>query len=361
MAEVRERAPTLSDVAARTGFSPQTVHRALHARHKVSPPTRAKILQAVEEMGYRPNRIARNLATAKSSILGIVSLGTYFYGPSQTILSIDEAAKTHGLNVMLSSVSSASPENIRRAVAEISEYSPAGIILLSPIRLTDSLFRSDHNTLPLIVVGECAPFQASGTIDHDYVGATKQAVQFLIHQGHRKIACLTGPPDWTPTSLRYRGWRDALVENGLVHGPCVQGDWSPRSGYDAACSLLKTRQGTFTALVAQNDLMAFGVLHAFHEHGIRVPQDVSVIGCDDMTESSFTMPPLTTIKQDFAAIGLAAVNNLLAAAAKEEYNKSILLECPLVVRESTASPFKGAGSKACRTPGLKGSALPVRS
>jgi DNA-binding LacI/PurR family transcriptional regulator len=140
MTEVREKAPTLSDVAALTGFSSQTVHRALHARHKVSPPTRAKILKAVEEMGYRPNRIARNLASAKSSILGIVSLGTYFYGPSQTILSIDEAAKSHGLNVMLSSVSSASPEKIRRAVAEIAEYSLAGIILLCPDSLNPWFF-----------------------------------------------------------------------------------------------------------------------------------------------------------------------------------------------------------------------------
>jgi DNA-binding LacI/PurR family transcriptional regulator len=266
MTEVREKAPTLSDVAALTGFSSQTVHRALHARHKVSPPTRAKILKAVEEMGYRPNRIARNLASAKSSILGIVSLGTYFYGPSQTILSIDEAAKSHGLNVMLSACRRHRPKK-SGAVAEIAEYSLAGIILLCPIRLTPGFFRSDHNNLPLIVVGECAPFEASGTIDHDYVGATKHAVQFLIAEGHRKIACLTGPQDWTPTRLRYRGWLDALAENGLVPGPCVQGDWSPQSGYDAVSSLLRTQQGTFTALVVQNDLMAFGVLHALHQHG----------------------------------------------------------------------------------------------
>lgn len=198
------------------------------------------------------------------------------------------------------------------------------------------------------MVGECAPFEASGTIDHDYVGATKHAVQFLIAEGHRKIACLTGPQDWTPTRLRYRGWLDALAENGLVPGPCVQGDWSPQSGYDAVSSLLRTQQGTFTALVVQNDLMAFGVLHALHQHGIKVPQDVSVVGCDDMMESSFTIPPLTTIKQDFAAIGLAAVNNLLAAARKEEYNKNILLDCPLVVRESTASL-----SRRTRTPSLR--------
>jgi DNA-binding LacI/PurR family transcriptional regulator len=343
--EQNDRAPTMQDVATIAGFSPQTVHRSLHASEKVAPETRAKILKIVKEIGYRPNRAARHLATAKSSILGIVSFATQIYGPAHTILSIDEVAKTLGLNIMLTTVPSLgpekyrlSPEKHRRAVAEIAGYAPMGMVLLSPVRLTRDFFEDWYHNLPMIVVGECASLEFA-SIDHDYAGATKEAVQYLIDNGHKKIACIKGPPDWTPTRFRYRGWFNGLTENGLPLGPCYEGDWSPQSGYDITRSLIKDHLNDFTAIVVQNDLMAFGVLRALQEAGIRVPQDVSVIGYDDMPDAGFSIPPLTTLRQDYEGIGKAAVNNLMAAARKEKNNNPVLLKCPLIVRASTGPAF----------------------
>jgi DNA-binding LacI/PurR family transcriptional regulator len=349
--EQTDRAPTMKDVAKLTGFSQQTVHRALQARDKVAPETRAKILKVVKEIGYRPNRAARHLATAKSSILGIVSFATQIYGPAHTILSIDEVAKTLGLNIMLTSVPplwpekyKLSPEKHRRAVAEIAGYAPMGVVLLSPVRLTRDFFEDWYHNLPMIVVGECASPEFA-SIDHDYAGATKEAVQYLINNGHKKIACIKGPPDWTPTRFRYLGWLNGLKDNGLPLGPCYEGDWSPQSGYDIARLLIKNHLNNFTAIVVQNDLMAFGVLRALHEAGIRVPEEVSVIGYDDMPDSSFSIPPLTTLRQDYEGIGKAAVNNLIAADRKKTGNNPVLLKCPLIVRASTGPAFQGERQK----------------
>jgi DNA-binding LacI/PurR family transcriptional regulator len=338
------RAPTMKNVAALTGFSPQTVHRALHAQDKVTPETRAIILRVVKEIGYRPNRAARHLATAQSTIIGIVSFATQIYGPAHTILSIDEFAQTRGLNIMLSTVPSLAPVKFKRAVAETAGYSPIGMILLSPIRLTHDFFEDWYGTLPMIVVGECAS-SAVSVIDHDYAGATQEAVQYLIDLGHTRIACLRGPSDWTPTRFRSLGWSNALKKNGLPLGPVYEGDWSPQSGYEATRALIKNQRKDFTAIVVQNDQMAFGVLLALREAKIRVPQDVSVIGYDDMPEAAFAIPPLTTVNQDYEGIGTTAVNNLIAASRKEKFSSNILLSSPFVVRASTGPVREAAATK----------------
>jgi DNA-binding LacI/PurR family transcriptional regulator len=328
------KAPTMKNVAALTGFSPQTVHRALHAQDKVTPETRAIILRVVKEIGYRPNRAARHLATAKSSILGIVSFATQIYGPAHTILSIDEFAQTLGLNIMLTTVSSLAPGKFKRAVAEIAGYAPMGMILLSPIRLNNDFFEGWYDSLPMIVVGECSS-EEFPSIDHDYAGATYEAVQYLIDNGHTRIACIKGPPGWTPTRLRSLGWSNALKANKLPLGPCYEGDWSPESGYNLTRMLIKNQRADFTAIVVQNDQMAFGVLRALQEAGIRVPEDVSVIGYGDMPEAAFAIPPLTTVSQDYKVIGTTAVNSLIATARSEKFSSNILLKSPFVVRESS--------------------------
>jgi DNA-binding LacI/PurR family transcriptional regulator len=311
---------------------------------KVAPSTRIQVLKVVKEIGYRPNRAARHLATAKSSILGIVSFATQIYGPAHTILSIDEVAKELGLNIMLTSLPSKgpgkytlSPEKHRRAVAEMAGYSPMGMVLLSPVRLGRDFFEDWYHNLPMIVIGECADKEFA-SIDHDYAGATKEAVQLLVDLGHRKIACLKGPPDWTPTRFRYLGYVNGLKANGLPLGPCYEGDWSPQSGYEITRTIFQGSSPDFTAIVVQNDLMALGVLRALHELGVRVPQDVSVVGYDDMPDAGFAIPPLTTLRQDYEGIGRKAVNSLmnsLTATSRKENNKPILLPCPLVIRAST--------------------------
>ena len=141
---------------------------------------------------------------------------------------------------------------------------------------------------------------------------------------------------------------NGLTENGLPLGPCYEGDWSPQSGYDITRLLIKNHFNDFTAIVVQNDLMAFGVLRALQEAGIRVPQDVSVIGYDDMPDSSFSIPPLTTLRQDYEGIGKAAIQSLMSVR-KDHDRSPILLKCPLVIRESSGPVL----SRKRRKPGIQ--------
>ncbi len=336
-----QKAPTMKDVADRVGCSPQTVHRALYAPNAVTAETRVKVMRVIKELGYRPNRSARHLATAKSSVLGIVSFATQIYGPAHTILSIDEVSKELGLNIMLTSIPplksgvyDLSAERHRRAVAEIAGYAPMGMILLSPVRLYREFFEDWYHNLPMIVVGECATREFA-SIDHDYASATQAAVQHLVDLGHQRIACLKGPPDWTPTRFRYLGYANGLKANGLPLGPSFEGDWSPQSGYEVTKAIYRQGRPEFTALVVQNDLMAFGVLRALHELGVGVPAEMSVIGYDDMPDAEYAIPPMTTLRQDYAGIGRSAINSLMSGVTRRSQHEPVLLPCPLVVRESS--------------------------
>ncbi|MBV8279285.1 MAG: substrate-binding domain-containing protein [Verrucomicrobia bacterium] len=164
------------------------------------------------------------------------------------------------------------------------------------------------------------------------------ATRHLLELGHRRIACISGPPGWTASKERRSGWAQTLVQASLEPDLCVDGDWTPESGRTAVSRLLEV-SSQFTAIVVANDHMAMGALQALREKGIRVPEDVSIVGYDNLPESSFFHPPLTTVRHDFALQGQRSVEMLISILNHQPVESPVQILLPeLVVRESTAVP-----------------------
>jgi DNA-binding LacI/PurR family transcriptional regulator len=172
-------------------------------------------------------------------------------------------------------------------------------------------------------------------VDQQY--GTRLAIQHLLDLGHKQIACIGGPPRWSASKERRKGWMTALKHAGLELSPLVEGDWSAESGFRAAAQLLERAPRKFTAIVAANDHMALGALRALHAKGIRVPEHFSVVGYDDLPESRFFEPPLTTVHHDFAGQGERCVEVLLSMIKRQPFEPALqLLRPELIIRVSTA-------------------------
>jgi len=331
-----KRPATLWDVAALAGVSHQTVSRVVNDRPNVAAPTRARVLAAIDALGYLPNVAARNLVTRKSLTVGIASYGNNFFGPSQMLAHIETSFRERGYALTLSTMPTLTPDGLAAAIQDLRARAVDGIVMITPMITTDlETVRSACNGVPFVMVdidiGLAAP---SVVIDQRRGG--QLAAEHLLRLGHDKIALIRGPRSWTGSMLRHAGFTEALSRHGIAPALSGTGDWTPASGYQVATALLHKRT-PFTALVAANDEMALGAIRALHEHGLRVPEDVSVIGFDDTPSSAFFEPPLTTVRQDFTALGVDAAEYLIEQIDHPERPaKQRVLEPQLVVRRSTA-------------------------
>jgi DNA-binding LacI/PurR family transcriptional regulator len=335
----RPKAPTLKDVAARSDVSYQTVSRVVNGSVHVNPATRARVIEAMEALRYRPNNAARHLVSRQSKIIGCVS-STTFYGPARIMVSVEMTAKKHGYNVMFSELPEVNLEEVRRSIDELCDRQVDGIVFLIPLQLEMDLIRSICQEVPFVAIdvdlGSELPIVM---VDQDR--GARLAIQHITGLGHRRIAFICGPSQWRAAKLRTQGWMKALRRVNLSPGPMLEGDWSAKSGYFAALELIHRHRGDFTALVSANDHMALGALSAFHENGIKIPGEISVIGYDGMPESEFYQPSLTTIYQDFAALGEVSVESLLTTINQPEIApQRFILKPVLVQRRSTAQPPK---------------------
>jgi LacI family transcriptional regulator len=302
---------TLSDVALLAGVSSQTVSRVVNNHPYVSEDTRRRVLTAIRKLNYSPNRAARSLATRRSCALGVVSYDIAHYGPSQMVMNIEQTAKRRGYTVSLATTSSMTLDGVRQAVIDVGGDALDGLLLISPVVGVgyEDLVRVCGD-VPFVQIDiELSAKVPSVVIDQRY--GSQLATQHLIDLGHRQIAEISGPLTWYGAQARHESWRDTMLAAGLEPGPSVQGDWTARSGYEAANELLSSG-AQFTALVVGNDQMALGALAALREHGLRVPDDVSVVGFDDVPEAPYFAPPLTTVRQNFAALGEQSVEYLMA-------------------------------------------------
>jgi DNA-binding LacI/PurR family transcriptional regulator len=305
----RSKPATLKDVAARSDVSYQTVSRVLNGSAHVKPETRARVTKAIEALRYRPNTAARHLVSRQSRIIGCVSSIT-FYGPARIMVSVEMTAKKHGYNVMFSELPAVNLEEVRRAIDELCDRQVDGIIFLIPLELELDFIRSICRDVPFIAIDvDLGP--ASPIVMVDQERGSRLAIEHVTGLGHRQIAFISGPEQWRAANLRTAGWMKALKRAKLPPGPIVAGDWSAKSGYLAAAELIRRHSGHFSALVTANDHMALGALSAFHDSGIKVPDQISVIGYDGMPESEFYQPSLSTIYQDFGALGDVSVEFLL--------------------------------------------------
>lgn len=332
-----QKTVTLRDVANYSGVSYQTVSRVVNNHANVSEKTRRRVLKSIEELNYRPNRAARSLVTSRSDTIALISFGTTFYGPGQMVSNIMQNAKKNGFRVLPSSLQQLGYKDVKAAIDELHELLIDGIIMIAPV-VTD--FMSEIGELagdiPFIQIDvKAKPGIASVVIEQAH--GSKLAVEHLIDLGHRQIAEISGPLNWYDAIMRHQSWVDTMEHHGLLHQMSVEGNWSAQSGYEAVQALLDGG-AEFTGLVVANDQMALGAIAALNERGFRIPEDVSVVGFDDMPESAYFLPPLTTVHQDFEALGAQAVEYLVSLIRNP--NTPIhqrVLYPQLIVRNSTIS------------------------
>jgi DNA-binding LacI/PurR family transcriptional regulator len=329
------RAPSMADVAAQAGVSHQTVSRVLNGSPLVKEDTRARVTAAIEEMGYRRNAAARMLATNRSGRIGMISAHLALHGPSMIAVAVQDAGHEAGYDVSLIGVSDFSADSLRRAVDRLLDQAVEAIVIAVAHR--DALERARSLDLPIPVVlvqGVSAGEPMASGIDQ--AGGAAMATGHLLDLGHRHVAHVTGPLDWVEAGQRREGWLRAHEDRGLLPGPEVVGDWSARSGYDAGLRIAD--DPAVTAVFTANDALALGLLKALHEKGRRVPEDVSVVGFDDLPEAAYFWPGLTTVSQEFSLLGQQAVALTVRALDGEESPALALIRPTLVVRSSTAAP-----------------------
>jgi len=324
------RKSTIYDVAARAGVSYQTVSRVINNNPNVSSKTRSRIMRIIEELDYRPNRAAQVLNTQRSHTLEVIALDLFTGTPAIDTLS--STARALGYTMMISVITA---EDLAKTMNEAFGRSVDGFIfILSTSNIASADLATLTREIPFVrIIAEYGTDIPSVVFDQAY--GTRLVVQHLLGLGHRQIAEISGPLDTLDASLRHDSFIAVLAEDGLLPTASVCGHFSVESGYTACLDLLSSQQ-PFTAIVAANDSMAIGALHALREKGLRVPQDMSVVGFDDSTYAAYTYPPLTTVRQDFAVMALLATEYLVALIEKPDtpiYQQVLMPE--LIVRQST--------------------------
>jgi DNA-binding LacI/PurR family transcriptional regulator len=327
----------MSDVAAVAGVSHQTVSRVLNEHPSVRPETRERVLAAIAQLGYRRNSAARALVTRRSGALGVVTAASVHYGPASTLLGLEAAARDVGYYVSVAAVDRFDEDTMHRALEHFMGLGVEGIVIVVPQIDAAQAVTAFDAPVPIVAVtsGPVATGRGPLTVGVDQLDGARQATRHLAHAGHREIVHIAGPQDWFDARDRLAGWRLECAALGLPVAEPTEADWTADSGYRIGRDLV--REGVPTALFAANDQLALGLLRAFWEGGVRVPQDVSVVGFDDEVGSAHFIPPLTTVRQDFLALGRLAIDTLVSALAGGRPTRAVL-PATLVLRASTAPP-----------------------
>ena len=339
--------PVMADVARLAGVSHQTVSRVINGQPHLRPATRERVEEAIRQLGYRPNTAARALVTKRSGTIGVIGTKGGFWGPSSTHRTIQAAARDAGYFVSSVNLPDVTRKDFSDAVEHLRDQSVEGIVLIAANDEALEVARAQETGteaggVPVVVVeGDLS--RSAWTVGVDQVAGAEQATQHLLDLGHTEVRHVAGPQHWVEARARLAGWQSALDAVGLRGPTPIEGDWTAASGYAAGVRL--ARDAAMTAVFVANDHMAIGVLRALSEAGRSVPGEVSVVGFDDLPEAGFLIPPLTTVRQDFAAVGRRAIELLQLAIAQQgsavptEDRLERLISPELVVRASTAPPL----------------------
>jgi DNA-binding LacI/PurR family transcriptional regulator len=331
----KARAPNIRDVAALAGVSYQTVSRVLNDSPSIKDSTRQRVLEVIEQVGYRPNQAARALVTSRTRTIGVLSSQTAHYGPTTSINAIEVAAREAGYRLSITHTTSSAYSSIKAAIDYLLSQSVEALVVIAPqVRIFDAL-KELSITVPFVTLASSGLNLGHG-VSVDQVEGARAATRHLIDLGHTEIIHISGPRDWIEADERMRGFLREISDADLRTRAPVLGDWSAHFGYYAGLELVRMRD--FTAVFAGNDQMALGFTHACRDMGLDVPGDVSVVGFDDIPEAAHFSPPLTTVRQDFAEIGRRAVAALLADLGGGARTSEDLIAPQLVVRASTARP-----------------------
>jgi DNA-binding LacI/PurR family transcriptional regulator len=335
------RALVMSDVAARAGVSHQTVSRVINGHRNVAPQTRERVERAIRELGYRPNTAARALVTGSTRTIGFVTVNINQYGPAQTLVGLEQAARTAGYSLSVTVLDEATAGAMRDALDRFVAQSVDAVVALGTYDDASEALHALDAPIPLVAVqsGGSKEWPAVGV---DQVAGARLATRHLLELGHGTVHHVTGPADSQEARDRIDGWHTELCASGAPVPEYLRGDWTPSSGYAAGKRLAaRLHDGEqITAVFLANDQMALGLLSAFAEEGLEAPRDVSVVGFDDLPEAPYFTPPLTTVRQDFAELGRRGVQLVLARLRGEDLHPDPV-PAQLLVRSSTG-PAPGA-------------------
>lgn len=325
---------TLAMVAQAAGVSPSTVSRVLNGTAVVSPDKRQAIDNAIAELGFVPNPVARGLAGGRTLSVGVItqSLDSPFYGVA--LRGIEEELKAAGYSALFVSGHWDAKEEAH-CIDILRARRVDGIIVLTG-RLSDAQLKNCAKHLPVVVTGRQLKAAQLFSLNFDNLEGAKMATRHLIARGHRRIAFITGNMDQPDAVERQQGYREALHEAGISFDPrlVVPGRYDEASGVEAADRLIKSRV-KFSAIFAANDQMAVGAVLSLHQHGVRIPQEVAVMGFDDLYVCSHTYPPLSSVDHPAQEMGHLAARAMLQLLAGDK--PSVVMPAPtLKLRASTA-------------------------
>jgi LacI family transcriptional regulator len=333
----------LEQIAKLSGVSRSTVSRVINNDPNVSVVTREKVLQVVKRVNYAPNAAARSLAAGHTNVLGLVipmGVAALFTDPYFTILiqGVSSACNLREYSVMLWL---AEPEFERRMIRQIMHNGMLDGVIVSSMLMNDSLVRAlADGGFPFILVGRHPTDARISYVDADNQGGAREAVTHLLRLGCTRVATITGPQNMIAGSDRLAGYRAALHDRGAAFDPALvaEGDFTEAGGYHAMQRLLSRRPD---AVFAASDIMALGALRAIREAGLRVPEDVALVGFDDLPQAARTDPPLTTIRQPVHRLGGTAVDTLIDVVEHpDSAPRRIVLPTELVVRTSCGSALR---------------------
>ena len=333
----------IKDVALHAGVSVTTVSHVVNGTRFVSETARQRVEEAVRELGYVPSAVARSLKHNTTRTFGMVipnNSNPYF---AEIIRGVEDRCFAAGYNVILCN-SNDDPERQAAYLRVLAERRIDGLIFV--VTGSDAVVRATLGGIntPLVLLDREVSGVSGDLVEVNHVLGSQMATRHLLELGHPRVACISGPPGLSPSSQRRAGWKDALEKAGVerTESDLARGDFTARGGYLAMQALLKRRPRP-TAVFACNDLMAFGALTAAREAGIAVPQQLSIVGFDDIDLAAFSAPPLTTVAQPKKQIGTVAADLLLDRVSNARTdNRQMILDPELRVRASTApyQPFK---------------------
>jgi DNA-binding LacI/PurR family transcriptional regulator len=331
----RGRQPSIYDVAKLADVSHQTVSRVVNDHPNTRPETRERVLKAMETLGYRPNRAARTLATSKSHIIGILVSDVDLFGPASMLRAMEQAAREVDYVAVSCTIDPLCEESVASGVKHLSALDIDGLIVITPRTEAVAQVRSAFTHIPVVTVDSMYRLdELSVSVDNFQAGQI--ATDYLIGLGHTSILHIAGPASWFEATARAAGYAASMRANRLTPR-IIDGDWSAASGYEIGVTLtLETYQTT--AILAANDELCMGLLRAFADRGISVPDQVSVMGFDDVPHAAYLTPPLTTMRLDFHELGHRAFKVLIDRSTENQKTAAEPITASLVVRQSTAPP-----------------------
>lgn len=325
------------DVAREAGVAHITVSRVLNGHPSVRPATKDRVNTAIAKLGYRRNDLARALRSGRSRTLGVVIAGVNLHELPHVLLGIEEAASSQGYSTALASWHVGAPHTIAEIVARLVAQGVEGLVIMADrAGAVEALEELDPGVPTCLVMSGDLRNDAVASVEFDQVLGARLATEHLLELGHENVVHLSGRLEIFDAVARIKGWERRMREAGHVEPRVFHGDFTARAGHEFGVSLLAGGKLP-SAVFVGNDLMAMGLLAALADRGIAVPGDVSVVGFDDMAGADYVGPGLTTVRQDFIALGRRSIEIITALMAGEQPRHHVI-PTELVVRRSTAQP-----------------------